>query len=265
VASIAEITAERSLRSSRVLTPSIVVPAGEQTSSLRTSGCLPVSRTILAAPSMDWAASIMDASLESPFRTPASAMASITMYMKAGELPAMPVIASIWDSGTSATSPTDSRMSATFSFSAGDIFASQVYPMAPSRTMQQWLGMTLTILASGTYPESFSMVSPATMLMTILPSPIFKFSSSKRPATCLGLTAMTTMSQLSHISLARSYISMPYLDDILALVDSLGAQATMSSLENTPFESSPPTRASAILPAPMKPIAARMPGSSYSG
>ena len=118
--------AERSPRSSRVLTPSMVVPPGEQTSSLRTSGCFPVSRTILAAPSMDWAASIMEASLDSPLSTPASAMASMTMYMKAGELPAMPVMASIWDSGTSAMRPTDSRMSATFSFSAEVILASQV-------------------------------------------------------------------------------------------------------------------------------------------
>jgi len=117
---------ERRPRSSSVLTPSMVVPPGEQTSSLRTSGCLPVSRTILAAPSMDWAASIIEASLDSPFRTPASAMASITMYMKAGELPAMPVMASIWDSGTSATKPTDSRTSATLSFSAEVMSASQV-------------------------------------------------------------------------------------------------------------------------------------------
>ena len=57
----------------------MVAPPGEQTSSLSTSGCFPVSSTILAAPSIDCAASLIESALERPFRTPASDMASITM------------------------------------------------------------------------------------------------------------------------------------------------------------------------------------------
>ncbi len=108
-ASTAAMTAGLRPATSAARTPSMVVPAGEQTSSLRTSGCLPVSKTIFAAPSMLWAASLMAASLRSPFSTPASAMASIIMYMNAGELPASPVMMSIWFSGISTARPTASN------------------------------------------------------------------------------------------------------------------------------------------------------------
>ena len=64
--------------SSAARTPTMVVPPGEQTSSLSASGCLPVSRTIFAAPSMDCAANLMESALDSPLRTPASAIASMT-------------------------------------------------------------------------------------------------------------------------------------------------------------------------------------------
>lgn len=96
----------------------MVVPPGEQTSSLRTSGCLPVSSTILAAPSTDWAASLTASPLGIPLRTAASAMASITMYTNAGELPATPVTASILDSGTSTARPTAPRTSVTLEASS---------------------------------------------------------------------------------------------------------------------------------------------------
>ncbi len=118
VSSTAAITDERRPPSSSAFTPTMVVPAGEQTSSLSWSGCFPVSRTILAAPSMDWAASLIESERDSPLRTPASAMASMTMYMKAGELPAIPVIASMSDSGTSTARPTASSISATWSSSS---------------------------------------------------------------------------------------------------------------------------------------------------
>ncbi len=42
------------------------------------------------------------------------------------------------------------------------------------------------------------------------------------------------------------------------LVPSLGAQAMMSSFEQTPFARSPAIRASAIFPAPMNPMRAVM-------
>ena len=44
--------------SSRVSTAAIVVPPGEHTISFSSPGCLPVSRTILAAPYTDWAAGL---------------------------------------------------------------------------------------------------------------------------------------------------------------------------------------------------------------
>lgn len=161
----------------------MVVPPGEQTSSLRTSGCFPVSRTILAAPSTDCAASVMASLLGIPFRTPASAIASMNRYTKAGELPASPVMTSIFPSGISTASPTDSSTDLTRPLSSVVRVPSEEYPMAPSRTATQWLGMTLTILASGTYDLRALIVSPATTLRSSVPGLNLVPSSTITPAT----------------------------------------------------------------------------------
>ncbi len=221
--------AERRPRSSAALTPSMVVPPGEQTSSLRTSGCLPVSRTILAAPSIDCAASFMESALDRPFRTPASAIASIIWYMKAGELPAMPVMASISDSFTSAASPTALRIPLTRLLSSDVRESSQQYPIAPSRTMQQWLGMTLTILASGTYCFRRSVDSPATMLTRIFP--LRSSPSSKTSPTFFGLTARTTISDSLQRLFASPSTAIPCSAATLARVVSDGAHAAISDAE----------------------------------
>ena len=55
----ARMTAWRKPDSSRAYTPSMVVPAGEQTASLSSPGCCPVSRTIFADPSTVCAANRM--------------------------------------------------------------------------------------------------------------------------------------------------------------------------------------------------------------
>ncbi len=66
VTSIASSITDLKFSSSSVLTPAIVVPEGEQTSSLSSYGCFPVSRTIFAAPSMDCAASFSATARGSP-------------------------------------------------------------------------------------------------------------------------------------------------------------------------------------------------------
>jgi hypothetical protein len=58
-------------------TPKIVAPPGEHTSSLSWPVCLPVSKTVLAAPNNVWAANLIAISLGSPCFTPPSANASI--------------------------------------------------------------------------------------------------------------------------------------------------------------------------------------------
>jgi hypothetical protein len=50
----------------------------------------------------------------------------MTMYMKAGELPAIPVTASICDSGTSTARPMEDRILSTSAFPSASIDASQV-------------------------------------------------------------------------------------------------------------------------------------------
>ena len=52
----AAITVLRKEPSSNFATAAMVVPAGEQTASFNSPGCLLVSNTILAAPRTDWAA-----------------------------------------------------------------------------------------------------------------------------------------------------------------------------------------------------------------
>lgn len=84
------------------------------------------------------------------------------------------------------------------------------------------------------------------------------FSEMNTCSTCFGLTARTSISDLDATSDAVANISMPYVWHIWDLVFWLGAQAMISSLSNTPFAMSPAMRASAILPAPMKPILAAM-------
>ena len=90
--------------------------------------------------------------------------------------------------------------------------------MAPSRTMQQWLGMTLTFFASGTYVLSLSRVSPATMLISTFP--LRSRPSANTSGTCLGLTARTTISASAQTSLAVPSILMPYVWDTLSRVAS---------------------------------------------
>ena len=51
---------------SRSITASIVVPPGEQTSSLRTPGCFPVSNANFAEPNIDCSASLYAFALGNP-------------------------------------------------------------------------------------------------------------------------------------------------------------------------------------------------------
>ena len=113
----------------------------------------------------------------------------------------------MYSSPTSTASPTDPRMEATDLLSSSVTWALQQYPMAPSMTMQQWLGMTLTMRASGTYDSRRSTVSPATMLISILPDR--SSPSAKTSGTCFGFTARTTMSDISQTSFAVLYMPMP--------------------------------------------------------
>ena len=171
-------------------------------------------------------------------------------------------------SGTSTARPTAPSTDATAALSAAVRESSAAYPIAPSRTATQWLGMTLTFLQSGTYALSFSSVSPATRLRTIVPGFRTVPSSTNTAGTCAGLTARTTMSVLEATSAAVGNISTPYVPAMRLRVDSLGAHPITSSFEKTPLARRPPMRASPIFPAPMNPMRAAMasvsPGHSKS-
>ena len=75
-------------RSSSVRTPWIVEPAGEQTLSLSTPGCWPVSSTIFAVPSIICAAYWIADARGRPHATPPSAIDSKKIAAKAGPQPA---------------------------------------------------------------------------------------------------------------------------------------------------------------------------------
>lgn len=66
---------------SKAWIPVIVVPPGEQTSSLRAPGCFPVSNTILAAPRTVCAANEVAISRGMPILTAPSDSASIIRYI----------------------------------------------------------------------------------------------------------------------------------------------------------------------------------------
>lgn len=101
--------------------------------------------------------------------------------------------------------------------------------MAPSRTATQWLGMTLTILESGTYVFSLSMVSPATRLRTVVPSCILVPSSTNTWGTCFGLTARTASFVSAATSEAVANMRIPYVWHMWSRVPWLGAHAMISS------------------------------------
>ena len=191
-------------------------------------------------------------------------MASITRYRNAGELPARPVMTSIFFSGISTASPTAPSTSAISDSSDGSRDPSVEYPMAPSRTATQWLGITLTILESGTYDFSLEIVSPATRLRTTDPGCMRVPSPMNTPSTWPGLTASTASLALEVTSAAVWNISIPYVSDMCLRVPSLGAQAMISSFPNTFLAISPAMRASAIFPAPMNPMRATMGSQSSS-
>src|SRR6185437_3880819 len=86
--------------------PSTVQPAGVVTWSLSSAGWYPVSSTILAEPSVVWAASSVATSRGRPTLTPASASASMMMYRNAGPEPESPVTASMCFSSTTTVRPT---------------------------------------------------------------------------------------------------------------------------------------------------------------
>lgn len=86
--------AARTLWSSSTLTAAAVVPPGEVTRSRSTVGCSPVSRSIVAEPSMVCTTSSVEVSRGSPRCTPASIIASTTKKRYAGPDPEIAVTAS---------------------------------------------------------------------------------------------------------------------------------------------------------------------------
>ena len=84
----------------------IVVPPGEVTISRSSTGWVPVSRSILAEPSIVWTISSVATSRDSPSRMQASIIASASRKKYAGPLPLVAVTASRCCSGSRRTLPT---------------------------------------------------------------------------------------------------------------------------------------------------------------
>mmetsp|Transcript_10206 Transcript_10206/g.62263 ORF Transcript_10206/g.62263 Transcript_10206/m.62263 type:complete len:374 (+) Transcript_10206:1048-2169(+) len=106
----ASIRLDRNPCFSRVVTPSMVVPAGDATLSFKIAGCVNGSApfswsTISAAPFIVWAAILRERALGNPAATPPSAIASNARNMYAGPDPETPVSASSWYSCTCTAIP----------------------------------------------------------------------------------------------------------------------------------------------------------------
>ncbi|EEQ36152.1 hypothetical protein CLUG_00275 [Clavispora lusitaniae ATCC 42720] len=104
--------------------PPIVVPPGVHTLLFKTAGCSPVSKTILAVPSITFAAESFATSWGSPILTPPSYKASIISKQNAGPEPTNAVAASMFFSAISTASPTvlasASTSSLNFSCASGE-------------------------------------------------------------------------------------------------------------------------------------------------
>src|SRR3954471_16368063 len=105
-ASIAFRNAARTPASSRWRIASIVVPPGEVTISRSSTGCLPVSRSILAEPSIVWMISSVATSRDRRSRMHASIIAWTSRKKCAGPLPLVAVTASKCDSFKRSSLPT---------------------------------------------------------------------------------------------------------------------------------------------------------------
>mmetsp|Transcript_2930 Transcript_2930/g.13194 ORF Transcript_2930/g.13194 Transcript_2930/m.13194 type:complete len:313 (-) Transcript_2930:462-1400(-) len=142
-------------------TARMVVPPGEQTLSLSSPGCDPVSNTIFDAPMTVWAARRLASTRGRPAATPPSASASMNWKTYAGPEPETPTTASMSLSGTTTHSPqprmsrtTESRSAAASMGSAGSSPTHAAEAAAP--TMQGVLGITRTTLGADFRFSSFS-------------------------------------------------------------------------------------------------------------
>ncbi len=173
----------------------MVVPAGEQTISLSSPGCFPVSRTIFAEPKTACAANLYALSLGIPDRTAASAMASMNMKTYAGLLPVSAVTSLIRPSSSSSAFPEYPKSSIMLSFSWGDWVPSKHTRATPSPTRAGVLGMVRTTLVLCPSMSLYhDMGSPTTMVTRILLPRTFPISSRTAFA-YLGLTARNMMSE----------------------------------------------------------------------
>ena len=132
--------------SSNTPTPSIVVPAGEQTISFNSPGCIPVSNTIFALPYTACAANSYACFLGMPSATAPSAIASININTNAGELPlTAPTTSRIFSVTVSARPNERSSTSASSSsLSVTSLFGQT--PVIPSPTNAGVFGMVRIIL-----------------------------------------------------------------------------------------------------------------------
>mmetsp|Transcript_27566 Transcript_27566/g.51217 ORF Transcript_27566/g.51217 Transcript_27566/m.51217 type:complete len:364 (-) Transcript_27566:194-1285(-) len=249
----ADMVALRKPPFSSASTPAIVVPPGDVTPSFSCPGCLPVCRTISAAPFTICAASCVATALGRPHRTPPSERASMNWNTYAGPDPERPVTASRFDSVTSTATPTDPKIFSTTFLSLGDASLPRAKPLAASPTRQGVLGMTRTTLRPGSKASRVSSVTPARILMTTA-SLSTALMQEHAASTTFGFTAMimTSFARL-HTSLLSGVAKYPCSDALLRLGSNGSEQEMSTGSSTTLLDTKPCMRAEAIMPAPMKP------------
>src|SRR5262249_32988861 len=229
----------------------IVVPPGEVTASLSSTGWIPSSRSSFAVPSIVWTTSCVDVSRPSPSRMPASIIASASSAKYAGPEPDTAVTASMYVSGTRATAPRCESTSSARSRCSSPACAPAHTPAIPSCTSAGAFGIARTTGTPFARRASICDVGIAAATeSTVCSGVINPPTSPSRTSKSCGFTAIT-IKPASPTALALSSVpSTPWRSFSSASRSSRRPVTTMSPGLRHPELSSPASSDSPIFPAP---------------
>ena len=245
---------------SSACTPTIVLPAGEQTLSFNSAGCLPVWSTISAEPASACAARRMAMSRGRPFSTPPSAIASMNRYANAGLHPLTLVSGSIRFSGSRYDMPTRLNSSTPSALSASEACAPAAMPAMPRRTSIGVFGMTRRTGFCGKNSSRKPSVMPPMMEITSCDGENAPLTAVSIGRAYWGLIANTTISLRSITTRAPLFapsltaVKTPYFFPSVSRRSALTSVTETCSGLTRPLARTPLKIASPIWPPPINPI-----------
>jgi len=223
--------------------------------SLRLPAWRPVSKSILADPSIVCAPRRVATSLGSPILTPASARASSITNMYAGPLPLKPVTASIIDSGTSMALPTALKIARALSISSCPAPEPRQTALALSPTRAGVLGITrITATFSPAADSKSPVVSPAAMDISSWPglnTPAMSRTTGRATPGFKAIMRISAVAASSLLSVTIFTFSEYFKCSSLSLFTS---ETYIFPKATLPLPASPVRIAPAMAPPPRKPI-----------